>query len=256
MTGTPSESVLLLVLVTGVGLALARLSMACLRQRADEPGGLDVVVTAALLVWTAGAVGYAGSLLFGRDPTEAATLAVAVGSTGAGGLASASYVLARLGRTRLGLERPSIRGVLLGAFGVPLFLGVSACWVFLLEQVGFEVPPQELLSLVKDEETRVVLGVTLAYGALGAPLAEELIFRGMFLQVLHRHASTWTALLVQGSAFGLVHIADPAAVVPLSVLGIGLGWLRLRTGSLWPCIVLHAGNNAFALLLATLGLTP
>lgn len=254
MSAASSETLLVGFLVCAIGLALARLTAACLSRRERAAGGLDVVVTTALLVWTAGVVGLTGTWLTDGDPTEAATLAIAVGSTGAGGLASAAYVVARVGRSQLGLGRPQARGLVLGLAGIPLFLGLSAAWVAGLELLGIEVPPQQLLTLVQDEETRQVLVFALAYGTLGAPLAEELIFRGMFLQVLQRHASPAGALLIQGLAFGLVHVADPAAVVPLAVLGVGLGWLRLHTNNLWPCIVLHAGNNAFALLLAALGL--
>lgn len=250
MTGGSVELLFVVTLVVVIGGALAALVRACLRDRPAAPGGLDVVVTAAILVWTAGAIGLLGTLAAGDDASEAYVLAIAVGSTAAGGLASASYAAARLGWARLGLTRPDWRALLVSLLGVPLFLGVSAVWVALLSALGIEVPPQHLLTLVQDEEARLVLALALLYGTVGAPLTEEIIFRGMFLGVLRRHVSTGVAIAIQGAAFGLVHLADPAAVVPLAVLGAGLGWLRVSSNNLWPAIALHAGNNVVALALA------
>ena len=49
--------------------------------------------------------------------------------------------------------------------------------------------------------------------------------------------------------FGLIHAgsADPVFLVPLGVFGFLLCVLYQRTGSLLPCMVLHALNNSLAL---------
>jgi len=95
--------------------------------------------------------------------------------------------------------------------------------------------------------------VQLALGATAvAPLVEELFFRGLLLSGL---CQVWrrpgAALLVSALAFGLVH-AQPQDILPLVTLGLVLGYLRLRTGSLWPCLLAHmlfnARTVAFALL--------
>jgi membrane protease YdiL (CAAX protease family) len=77
-------------------------------------------------------------------------------------------------------------------------------------------------------------------------LAQELQFRGMLLGALDRVAPAWAANLGQAAFFGLAHIAvqyqgPSGAFVPVTIaLGLVLGWVTQRTGSLWPAIVIHA----------------
>ena len=48
--------------------------------------------------------------------------------------------------------------------------------------------------------------------------------------------------------FGAIHAgsSDPAFLVPLGLLGMGLCLLYVRTGSLYPCVAAHALNNSIA----------
>jgi len=87
--------------------------------------------------------------------------------------------------------------------------------------------------------------VQLVVGAvLIAPLTEELFFRGVLLQAVCYHfRQAWLAVAVSALVFGCVH-AQPQAVLPLLTMGVVLGYLRLRCGALWPCILLHALFNA------------
>ena len=80
-------------------------------------------------------------------------------------------------------------------------------------------------------------------------LSEELMFRGVLLQAFRRTVSIWPAVVLTTVAFGAIHILNvfmtgelrsaliqSAAAALSGVLFIAL---RLRTGSLWPCIVVH-----------------
>ncbi|MCF0184073.1 MAG: CPBP family intramembrane metalloprotease, partial [Bacteroidaceae bacterium] len=49
--------------------------------------------------------------------------------------------------------------------------------------------------------------------------------------------------------FAGVHV-NPVQVVFATFMGLLLGWIYLRTGSLWPCIALHIANNSTAVLMA------
>ena len=78
-----------------------------------------------------------------------------------------------------------------------------------------------------------------------APVVEELMFRGAGYGFLEPFGRTQAAVLV-GLAFALVHgllIGFPV----IATFGIGLGLLRGRTDSIYPCILLHAAFNAFGL---------
>jgi membrane protease YdiL (CAAX protease family) len=80
-----------------------------------------------------------------------------------------------------------------------------------------------------------------------APLFEETLFRGVLLPVLARHWGPPIAVLMSALVFGLAHLSL-GELVPLLVLGVGLGWLRLRTGRLAPCVLMHGLWNGFTFL--------
>lgn len=89
--------------------------------------------------------------------------------------------------------------------------------------------------------------------AMLAPLAEELLFRGMLYPLLRR----WGAgVAIVGSAvvFSLVHFI-PILFPSLFVVGLMLGLLRERSGSTIPCIVLHMMQNGTMIVLLHLAMT-
>jgi membrane protease YdiL (CAAX protease family) len=82
-----------------------------------------------------------------------------------------------------------------------------------------------------------------------APVAEEFFFRGYFFSALRHWKGPWLAAVLTGIVFGAIHLGSspPAFVVPLMAFGFVLCLIYWRTGSLYPCIVLHALNNCLAL---------
>jgi len=90
----------------------------------------------------------------------------------------------------------------------------------------------------------------LALFAVVAPVVEELTFRGVG-QSLLRFLGRWPAILLVGVAFGLAHGLVEALLV-LVPFGIALAWLRDRTRSVLPGMVVHGLFNALALASAVL----
>lgn len=82
-----------------------------------------------------------------------------------------------------------------------------------------------------------------------APLAEEMLFRGDLFGRLRRILPPAATVAVATAVFVLCH-AERGLLQPVSVLplGIALGMVRLWTGSLWPCIALHAASNGAVVL--------
>ena len=81
---------------------------------------------------------------------------------------------------------------------------------------------------------------------LVGPLVEEVTFRGLGFRLLERFGQRW-AIVLSGVAFALSHGLFrflPATVV----FGLGLGYLRSRTRSLYPGIVVHVVFNALGVL--------
>jgi CAAX protease family protein len=108
-------------------------------------------------------------------------------------------------------------------------------------------------------------GALIAYGVIAcviAPPTEELLFRGFLFSAFRRRLAAIPAMVVAGGLFGLVHGPPLLTMLDLALLGIALCALYERTGSLLPCIGVHAVHNAIAFgaiislsALATIGLT-
>jgi membrane protease YdiL (CAAX protease family) len=79
-----------------------------------------------------------------------------------------------------------------------------------------------------------------------APLVEEITFRGVGFSLLRRFGAV-PAIGIIGIAFGLWHGLLVALLV-LIPFGWGLAYLRERTNSIYPCIVVHALFNAAAIV--------
>jgi len=84
--------------------------------------------------------------------------------------------------------------------------------------------------------------------AVVAPIVEELTFRGVG-QSLLSFVGRWPSFLLVGIAFGVAHGLVEALLV-LVPFGIALAWLRDRTKSVVPGMVVHALFNAIALIAA------
>ena len=86
---------------------------------------------------------------------------------------------------------------------------------------------------------------------VGAPVFEELAFRGAMWDRFHRvqPAGSLVALLGTSALFALYH-ADPLHIVGVLPIGLFLGLVRWRTGGLACCVVAHAANNGLAVVMA------
>ena len=127
---------------------------------------------------------------------------------------------------------------------------VSLAYTGLLSLLG-DLDPTEEQGLVPDEwdSSRAApfiaffLAVTIA-----APIVEELTYRGVGFSLFAPYGVV-LAIVSTGVLFGLTH----GLLVGLPVLaffGIAVGWLRARTDSVYPGILLHSTFNAVALLVS------
>jgi membrane protease YdiL (CAAX protease family) len=83
---------------------------------------------------------------------------------------------------------------------------------------------------------------------LVAPAVEELTYRGLGFALLTPYGA-WVAILTTGVLFGAAHGLLVALPV-LSIFGIIVGWLRSKTGSVYPSMLLHAIFNGTALIVS------
>ncbi len=82
-------------------------------------------------------------------------------------------------------------------------------------------------------------------------LCEEIAFRGVIYQGIRNTFGPKPALLVSSVLFAIIHLSvwNFAALI---LMGLFLGYLRERSGSIWPGVVAHVTNNALALTMFTL----
>lgn len=84
---------------------------------------------------------------------------------------------------------------------------------------------------------------TLVVAAGIAPLAEEVLFRGVLYRWLRERIGVGLALILSAVLFSLVH-GVPALIPAITVLGLILGWVYERTQSIWTPIIVHGVYNA------------
>lgn len=147
-----------------------------------------------------------------------------------------------------------LRGLL---YGVGLQIAVTLMvLVPLAALLGLDDPPQQDVAEIAEEASSLPARIGVLFVlVVVAPIAEELLFRGVLLARLRRGLSPAAAIAISAALFSCIHLIDPDAafVVPgLFVIGLVLGWQALRTGRIGLSITTHAGVNllaAIALLL-------
>ena len=88
--------------------------------------------------------------------------------------------------------------------------------------------------------------------AVTTPVVEELFFRGFVFAGLTHRLGAWRAMVVSSAVFSAFHF-ELAVLIPIFVTGMLLAWLYHRTGSLWPGVLAHAGQNTLALAVGVYG---
>ena len=106
----------------------------------------------------------------------------------------------------------------------------------------------KLLQETTDTTAFILMGVV---ACIGAPLAEEVVFRGYIYTMVKRMAGLPLAVILSGLLFGAVHM-NLVALLPLTVLGIILALSYEYTGSLWAPIAIHFFFNAATVAVQTL----
>ena len=113
--------------------------------------------------------------------------------------------------------------------------------------------PQEIVDAVlkTDVDSWRFLTITLAV-TVGAPIMEELAFRGMIYPGLRRlgaaseHHGRWIAIVLTGALFSAAHLS-PSAALPLFAFGAFMCLVRDRYG-LISCMAVHCSFNLWNLV--------
>ncbi|MEW4490938.1 ABC transporter permease subunit/CPBP intramembrane protease [Thalassoglobus sp. JC818] len=155
-------------------------------------------------------------------------------------------------RSGLQLKKPSwiflAAAMLLGLSTWPLVFEL----VLLTQRLGIRgIDPSQIENveqLLAGWETVPTWLIILTMGVVPG-ICEECFFRGYLFSGLRHHFQAFGTILITAVAFGLFHVvlaggAAPERLLPSTLMGILLGWMRWRSGSLIPSILLHVVHNS------------
>ncbi len=228
--------------------------------------GLQLLLAAGVVAWFLG-----GDLSNTRDLVKASLVVIFPASLV---VVWAAWMLAR-GRggspqSVLALRRPNLTStgwvVLVFGFLLIMYLAIVAIVVaFGIDMSQYtpgpdgQSPQSGSAGLVKEAmfdiaNEPLLFLLVLPSIAIGAPLAEEVIFRGqLFAALSQTRLGVSGTTLVTAALWALMHASEPWLSVGLIfVMGLVFGYLMYRFGSLWVTIACHgAWNGIYALILFT-----
>lgn len=152
-------------------------------------------------------------------------------------------------------------------FRAPMALGPSHTWplwtfplVAIITALTFDgvtalldrpILPEILLPYYEGPGAVAVMALA---SVVIAPVAEELLFRGVLFGAVERFVPAWLTVLLTALSFGVLHVMtygnDWYTILQIIVVGLILGGLRAWTRSLWPSIIFHITNNLYATIQA------
>ena len=226
------------------------------RERTGEyawhPWTAPVALVAALAVALLGGgiVAVIAAAFFGAEIEDTPPGVLMVGTVVQDiGFVVSAIIFARLAYpprpSHFGLRRTNVWKALGLLFAVYVAYGLFAgAWSQIID-LG---EPEDQLDDLGVDRSDLLLALSAVLVCVVAPVVEEFFFRGFFFAALRNWRGVWPAAIFTGIIFGGIHVgsAEAGALVPLMVFGFGLCLLYQWTGSLYPCIALHALNNSIA----------
>lgn len=128
---------------------------------------------------------------------------------------------------------------------VALFLAL--CWDLVAALVGRPVVNDFMRQIIESTHSQPLLLLAMV---VAAPAFEEALFRGFAFAGLSKSAlGARGAIVVTALVWALIHLQyDWIDKGMIFLIGLLLGWARLRSGSLWVPLLMHAALNALAYL--------
>jgi membrane protease YdiL (CAAX protease family) len=147
-------------------------------------------------------------------------------------------------RDYLGLHWPDMKTSLAWLLGMAVFLAASDGLSLAL---GRPLIPEVMVKIYRNTSFLPVLWFALV---IGAPLGEEILFRGFLFRGLRdSRLGGPGAIVVSSVMFASIHLQyGPYDMAAVGLTGVVLACARLRTGSLLLCMAMHALANLWASL--------
>lgn len=151
-------------------------------------------------------------------------------------------------RIKSEIEFPDVYKVTLIAI---VLLFVSYPLLMLVQYVNAFLPQPDFLQQMEEESIRILelffkgdtpSWLIFLHVALTPAICEEIMFRGVFLRVFEKRFGSVAAIIITGLLFGFYHLRLTQVIV-LSLIGMLLAYITIKTDRLWPAMLLHAANN-------------
>jgi len=104
-----------------------------------------------------------------------------------------------------------------------------------------------ILPIALEERNTAALVIFFITAAIAAPIFEEILFRGFLLPSLTRYMPIWGAIALSSLIFAVAHLSL-SEVLPLTILGMVLGFVYVRSQNLLASMMLHGLWNTGTLL--------
>lgn len=160
-------------------------------------------------------------------------------------------------RQRIGIVKPKWidAGYALVAYGLYFLTYLAVVIVAQMFLTGVDFEQEQQIGFEAAYSTAALL-MSFASLVILPPIAEEIMFRGFLFTSLRAKFNFWLATVITSILFGIAHLQFGSdapllwvAAIDTFVLSCFLCYLRERTGSLWPPILLHAIKNCIAFII-------
>ena len=136
----------------------------------------------------------------------------------------------------------------------PVSFGLAQLFTWIVKSISPEMVQPHTYLVALDEVSSAWKAGIVVLAVIGAPLAEEILFRGLLQSMLRRYLrSPWGGVLISSAIFALFHLGTPQNIPALFVLAVVLGYNYERCGRLWAPILIHMLFNGAMISLYLLG---
>ncbi len=158
----------------------------------------------------------------------------------------------------LAVRLPGVRPLLIPLVGIFSLEQMIQVYMTFQDRLQFPEPVQSEVDQLRkliDDTLKLLVGsgsfheflwVVFVVSLIPA-VAEELFFRGLIMRSFQRVLPPRWSVVLTGFVFAVYHL-NPFSFVPLAALGIYLGFITMRAGSIWVSVWAHFCNNFIACL--------
>ncbi len=134
-----------------------------------------------------------------------------------------------------------------------VIIAVNGAYQYVITTLHLHIQTNDQVLLSEGKAAPISTYATLLAAVIVAPICEEIFFRSFVFMGLLRSMPLGVSVILSALIFAVAH-GDPGSFAVLFIIGLALAFLRWRTQSIWPGIMLHMLNNGISALLIVITL--